>query len=349
MKKLFIIIIILLAIPLASFAQTEKESFTYFYADWCPHCQKVNDFFKKNGVYEKYNVEKLNFDELKNKIKLKNIFEEKEYGGKGGIPAIIYGDKLLVGDTPIIDFFKKELEKFPKEENPAAEKSGENGVALLALIGAALADAINPCAFAVLILLLAAIIRTEGKKRALLAGLFFTGAVFVSYLMMGLGVYKAITIFNLPRVISLLVGILAIIIGLANLKDAFWHGKIFLMEVPMNWRPKMKAILNRVTTPWGAASAGFLVSLFLLPCTSGPYVVILGLLAERVALMKTISLLVLYNIIFVLPMILITFGMYFGLRLGKLEEWRQKNIQSLHVIAGSIMLLLGIYLIYSRV
>jgi len=58
----------------------------------------------------------------------------------------------------------------------------------------------------------------------------------------------------------------------------------------------------------GALTAGFIVSLFLLPCTSGPYVVVLGLLAEKVELAKTFSLLVLYNLIFVAPMIAISKG-----------------------------------------
>jgi cytochrome c biogenesis protein CcdA len=131
------------------------------------------------------------------------------------------------------------------------------------------------------------------------------------------------------------------------MKDFFWYGKYFVMEVPLSWRPKMQAILKKVSSPLGAFGAGFVVSLFLVPCSSGPYVVILGLLAEKVDTTKTLALLFLYNLIFVLPMLVITLAMYFGSRMGKLEKWRQHNLRILHLVAGAIMLFIGGYLIYN--
>ena len=50
------------------------------------------------------------------------------------------------------------------------------------------------------------------------------------------------------------------------------------MEVPLSWRPKMMKLIQSVISPCGAFVIGILVSLFLLPCSSGPYMVILGLL-----------------------------------------------------------------------
>lgn len=338
MKKIFFATFIFLVfLSLGSLVQG-KESISYFYADWCPHCQKVNDFFEKNGIYEKYEVAKYNIDDAENSKLLAQAYMEKEYNGRGGIPTVLFNDKLLVGDGDIINYFKKGIEN---------ENAKGKNISMSVLISAALVDAINPCAFAVLILLVATVIGARGRSRALIAGLLFSLTVFVSYFLMGLGLYKVITIFNLPKILSIIVGALAILIGLANFKDAFWHGKFFLMEVPINWRPKMKAILTGVTGPLGSIGAGFIVSLFLLPCTSGPYIVILGLLADRVEMAKTMSWLALYNLIFISPMILITLAMYFGLRGGKLEEWRIKNVRLLHAIAGVIMLVIGIYLIYS--
>jgi hypothetical protein len=50
---------------------------------------------------------------------------------------------------------------------------------------AALADSINPCAFAVMLLLLTTILsKTQNKKKALLAGLFFALAVFITYFLL---------------------------------------------------------------------------------------------------------------------------------------------------------------------
>jgi cytochrome c biogenesis protein CcdA len=112
----------------------------------------------------------------------------------------------------------------------------------------------------------------------------------------------------------------------------------------------MKEIIRTATSPWSAFGVGFLVSLFLVPCASGPYVAILARLAERVAIAKTITLLMLYNLVFVSPMIVITLAMYFfNTRMGELENWRKENLRVMHAVIGVIMLALGLYLIYTRI
>lgn len=351
MKKIFFILTILLFLPISVFAQ-EKKTAIYFYADWCPHCQNVNKFFKENGIYETYDIQKLNFDEKENKVKLTRMFAQYNYKGDAGIPAIFIDGKVLTGDKDIIAYFQSQLPA--KEEDIAVpiQKETENkigGFTIAALIGAAFLDASNPCALAVLILLLATVIAAKGKNHALLSGLMFSLAIFLSYFLMGIGIYKAIALAGVSKYLSIGVGVLAILIALANFKDAFWYGKWFIMEVPLSWRPKMQEIIRKATGPWSAFGIGFLVSLFLVPCASGPYVVILGMLVEKVNLAKTYSLLALYNFVFVLPMLLITFGMYFfNTKLNKLEKLRRENLRVLHFVAGVIMLAVGAYLIYAR-
>jgi cytochrome c biogenesis protein CcdA len=79
-------------------------------------------------------------------------------------------------------------------------------------------------------------------------------------------------------------------------------------------------------------------------------VVILGKLAEKTDMAKTFSLLMLYNLVFVSPMILITLGMYFfNAKLSKMEKMRRENLRLLHAITGIIMLAVGAYLIYTKI
>ena len=359
MKKILLVFFIFLAIPVLALAQGEKKKALYFYSETCVHCKQVNEYFQKEGIYEKYDIKKIETSGPYNYAYLNKFFEafgiaEKERG----IPAIFFEDKAIIGDKPIIESFVAEIGQAEASEFPDPEKISEflqknkkagqpNGnISITILIWAALVDAINPCAFAVLILLVATVASSKGRRESLYSGLLFSLSIFVSYFLMGLGIYKAIGFFNLPQVFSIIIGVLAILIGLANLKDFFWYGKGFVMEVPFSWRPKMQAIIKRVTSPLGALGVGFVVSIFLLPCTSGPYLVILGLLAQKKEMARTISLLVLYNLIFILPMILITIGMYFGVRARRLEEWRQRNIRFLHLVGGAIMLFIGIYLVY---
>lgn len=362
MKKLALIVLILLSLPLFSFGQ-EKKKAVYFYAETCAHCKIVNDYFQANNIYDKYDIQKIetsgpyNVDYLNKFFDVFNVPVEKR-----GFPVIFFADKMIPGDQPIVNSFEKEIDQvnaseFPtpesiaaiiKQENPVVEQKVPVGsVHLALLISAAFADALNPCALAVLILLLSTVVAAKGRNSALLSGLSFALAVFISYFMMGLGAYRAITAFSLPKYMSLGVGIFSILVALANLKDFFWYGKYFIMEVPMSWRPRMQMILRKVSNPIGAFGAGFLVSLFLVPCASGPYLGILGLLATKVDSAKTMALLFIYNFVFVLPMIIITLAMYFGSRMGKLEQWRQKNLKLLHLITGAVMLFVGVYLIYT--
>ena len=365
MKKIFLIAAIFFLLPAFVFGQeTNKKKVIYFYAETCTHCKLVNDYFQSNNIYDKYDIQKIEASDSKNIEYLNKFFDAFNVPAeKRGYPVIFFADKMISGDQPIIDNFTIEIDRadasqFPTPKsiasitnnNIAPVDQRENSIGsmkLALLISAALADAMNPCALAVLILLLSTVVAAKGRNSALLSGLSFSLAVFISYFLMGLGAYRAITAFSLPRYMSLGVGIFAILVGLANLKDFFWYGKYFIMEVPLSWRPKMQEILRKVSNPIGAFGAGFVVSLFLVPCASGPYLSILGLLATKVDSARTMSLLFLYNLVFVLPMIIITFAMYFGSRMGRIEQWRKDNLKLLHLITGAVMLFVGGYLIYT--
>ena len=239
----------------------------------------------------------------------------------------------------------------PASADENACKTGLQSLNLtpVAVVCGAALDAINPCEFAILILLMASMLATEdNRKRALKTGLAFAAAVFIAYFLMGVGLLGFIRAYTLSfsGVFYKSVAGLAIIIGLLNIKDYFWYGGGgFIMEVPQRWRPKMKGLIRNVTTPIGGFLIGLVVSLFLLPCTSGPYVVILGLLATKTTLFKAILYLVAYNLIFVAPMIIIVLAMYWGLPPERAEEWRKSKIRLLHLIAGIVLIALGIVML----
>jgi cytochrome c biogenesis protein CcdA len=117
---------------------------------------------------------------------------------------------------------------------------------------------------------------------------------------------------------------------------------------PLSWRPALKGLIQKVTSVPGAFLVGFAVSLFLLPCTSGPYIVILGLLAKTASRPSAMLWLLLYNAVFILPMVAITVAVYLGVTtLERAERWRTEHLQVLHLIAGVILLLLGLGMLAS--
>jgi len=354
-KKIFsAFLVALLFLGIVTAASAEDSSKIYFfYGLGCPHCGQVERFFEEEDLFERYPVEKKEiYFNRENAILFNDLMDELGIPkGSRGVPTVIIGDKVLVGDRPIIDNFVAEADKFlgnsrgkkpinnPNIENE--EKSQGLDLTLAAVIGASAIDAINPCAFAVLIILMTTILATGDGRKALKTGIAFAASIFISYFLMGLGLYGALGMTGISHLFFKIIGWLAIILGLANLKDYFWYGKGFLMEVPLSWRPRLKALLRSVTSPWGAFGIGFLVSLILLPCTSGPYIVILGMLAKKATQVRAVFYLILYNLIFISPMLLISYAVYKGFDPAKAEEIRQKRLRTLHLIAGLIMLAMG--------
>lgn len=334
-------------------AETNQETTLHiFYGQGCPHCGTALNFL--DTIQNDYLNLKIEKHEVYSNQTQRELFEqladafEKEIEG---VPTIFVNDKVFTGFSDIIaESIKQEIEKCSnvKCRNPIEKINPEKSniiknLTVPAVISAAIVDAINPCAFAVLIILMSTILISKNRKTALLSGLAFSLSIFISYFLMGIGLYTAIQATGLSHTFYTIVAVLAIFIGLFNLKDYLWYGKWFVMEVPMSWRPKMKSLIKGVTSVPGAFLIGFVVSLFLLPCTSGPYIVILGLLAQATTKTYAIFLLIIYNLIFILPMIAITLAIFFGLTTTKKAEvLRQNKLKILHLIAGIIILTLGV-------
>ena len=270
-----------------------------YYGAGCPHCAKVESFLDKNGLSQNI-IKKEIYHNSQNAEEFNQLCDKKGIALiDRGVPFLKMGNQCLVGDEQIIGYFQKKIAPEKTETSVVKKKSDKQKLTIPIIVGAALVDAVNPCAFAVLLLLMITILATGERKKALFSGLAFSGSIFLSYFLMGLGLYSIVASFQASAIFMRIIGIVAIIIGLLNLKDYLWYGKGFLMEVPLSWRPRMKKIIGEATSPWGAFLTGFVVSLFLLPCTSGPYIVIIGMLGQKVTHFLAIKLLLLYNLIFI--------------------------------------------------
>jgi len=226
-------------------------------------------------------------------------------------------------------------------------------ISLWKVISLAIVDAINPCAFAVLLMMLLAIMtyNPDNRKKVLLAGFAFSLAVFVMYFAYGLII---VHLFKLASGISLIKGTLymvvaglAVILGILEIKDfiSYRPGGIGT-EMPLGFKRKVKQTISKITSPSGALIIGAFVTLFLLPCTIGPYIILGGLLSF-IDTVKTLPILLLYNIIFILPMLAITFIVYFGIKkVEDVAQWKDRNIRVLHLISGVIILLLGLSMLF---
>ena len=209
----------------------------------------------------------------------------------------------------------------------------------------ALIDSINPCAIGVLVLLVTTLLAMhKNRHKMLMVGLIYITAVFVTYLAAGFGLLFFIQKLNIAQPLSWIVGGTVIILGLIEIKDFWWYGQGISLQIPARRAEQIKKWMDHVTFP-GAILLGAFVAAVELPCTGGPYLAITTILAKIGLSWKIFWLLVVYNFIFVLPLIVILAIVYFGLNPEKVKKWKNTQKKWMRLFMGLVMLALGVLLI----
>jgi len=233
--------------------------------------------------------------------------------------------------------------------------AGVEALTIGKILGLAAIDAVNPCALAVLTLVLISILTAnpKSKKNVLFGGLLFSLSVLILYFIYGAIFINLFKVFvtGVKGVQPFLYGglaVVAIFLGILNIKDFVkYKAGSLCTEMPMSMRPKVKSWIDRIISPLGAFIIGAFVTVFLLPCTIGPYIIASGILSSLPTFLHTIPWLLIYNLVFILPMVAITIIIYIGYSsVEKVSGWKEKNIKILHLITGILMCLIGIYMIY---
>lgn len=217
----------------------------------------------------------------------------------------------------------------------------------------AFVNSINPCQIAMLVLVLITILtqNQQKKKKVLFAGLAFITAVFIGYLFYGIVLVQLFQTFTglLKQgsiYIRYIFAVLSMLIGSLQIKDFFFYKKgSFATEMPIWMRPRAKRIIEKITSPGGAFLTGFIMTLFLGPCTMAPLLVATETLSQF-GLIGALPWLLYFNLIAVLPLIIITLIIYRGFTTTEhVAQWKERNVKKLHLIAGIILLSMGIALL----
>ncbi len=332
------------------------------YAPGCPHCEALDNFIANLSL--KYNIRMTYINALTNQAALSQYlgYYKVPQSDYGVVPVLFINNTYCVGDTPCMSFLSNNMASFAARGTPVLAPSPSNlgSLSILEITMLALVDSVNPCAFAVLIFLLSMLFMRDPNKRRtiLLGGVAFAMGIFLFYLIIGmlllLGIKAAVAFTGLSNAyIYGAFGIFAVLLGILNMKDYLSYGGMgFVMEVPRRWRPKMlstieKNVLGKIASVPGAFIAGVLVTAFLLPCITGPYF-LAGSLLKSLPISVAALWLVYYNILFILPMLVITLLVYFSFTsVEKAAAFREKNIRKLHLIAGLLLILVGAIMFYS--
>ena len=227
-------------------------------------------------------------------------------------------------------------------------------VTLPTVLIAGLADGINPCAFTLLLLFAAAVAsmwrdvdeantRTWRTKMILCGGAFIL-AIFVTYLVLGTGLLQASAALSQNHIGPRLGALISIFLGLWMIKDYL---------VP-EWGPRLTApaAVGKLVRTWGGRATfaamfglGVLVGLCTVPCSGAVYLAVVSMLALQQSFIESYLYLLVYNIMFVVPLIALLVAASARPTLNRLGRWNLHYRDRVRLALGSGVVALGLVIL----
>lgn len=348
----------------------------FFYSSGCGVCERlmttvlppITRRFGEKLKVEYYDIRSEGNLELL--LHLKEVYKVQEEG-----PAYAFiGDRCLVGSDAIENELELAVAHFllhpteePDAKMPPPSKARPGSLVrqhfeeftpwLVAAAG--LADGVNPCAFATIVFFISFLTYLgRSRREMLLTGLAFTAVVFATYFLMGLGAFLALKQLTFVQWLSHLIYILAFLLLLVlagyNLYDAaiVWTtGKTrgVKLQLPDPIKRRIHEVIRtRLTTSGllaGVMATGFLVTLLESVCTGQTYLpTIVFVLQDPERRSRALSYLLLYNLMFIAPLVGVFLLSYLGTSSRRLAEWGQRNVIPAKVALAAVFLAMAFLL-----
>lgn len=307
------------------------------------------------------------------------LFFEEQYADDSQTSTKVYaGSRVLSGEEDIranlesvVAALARQGAQAPRElappEAPAEfdpEKAKRQRLMRFALgkvILAGLSDGVNPCAFATLVFFISVLsCLRKSKREILLVGAAYTVAVFVTYLGLGIGALAALrtvsVAWGVARGISVGAGVLALVLGVVSLVDLVnYLRRRDSKEMHLVLPPKLRAFMNhhihmRLRSSRGLLGTSLLlgvtVSLLESVCTGQIYLpIIVDLLDDPVVAGRARAYLVLYNLMFILPLVVIFGVAMAGVSSKRMSDFLVKHLGWLKAAVAAVLLTIGLSLV----
>ena len=369
-------------VEITSVAENSEKKFSvelaYFYQKGCPHCDRANYLLKyllkkyphlniKNIDLNTSDGKRLN-ETLSNRL---NLPSEKRLIA----PSIFIGNNYLSPEEVTESKVESLIQKYEKVETKAALEVGKEEIkkaeesminrfkslGIFTVLSAGLIDGINPCAFATLIFFISYLTMIGRKrKEILLVGIGFSGAVFLTYLFIGLGILSFIQHLSfLPifsRVVYVVTIVFALILGVLSLYDYIQLKRNRSSEMKLQLPDFLKKRIHKTIREGSqspryfiaAVTAGFIVSILEFTCTGQVYLPTILFVTNIPSLRASaISHLLLYNVMFIIPLLIIFGIVYWGVTSEQLAFFLKKRATTIKLITSLLFFALAGILIAS--
>ena len=210
----------------------------------------------------------------------------------------------------------------------------------------ALIDSINPCAISVLFLTITFLFSLgKDRKFILLSGGVYILAIAIVYTLIGLGALQALNFLNVPNVMAKIGASVLLLYSVIGLVNEFFPSFPIKLKIPESTHTTLAKVINKGSIP-AFFFLGALVALFEFPCTGGPYLFVLTLLHDYTNFWKGFWYLITYNIVFVLPLIIILAFATNRIMIEKIDKLRRLETKKARVILLLVLAVFG-FIIFS--
>lgn len=350
----------------------EPVHLLYFYKPGCQECERISYDLR----YAKQRFPQLIIEE-------RNVLEETPLAEWLGAqydvperlrlvaPAVVVGERYLVDEDLAPDILLEAVSSAAETGTDPVWETWEPGMGqsaieerfrslgVLPIIGAGLIDGLNPCAFATLIFFVSYLtLMDRSGKEVLFVGAAFAAGVFLTYLLVGLGLWKALSALPfLTQIGRWLYGLTALLcLGLAIFSFVDFlkvrRGELdeMTLALPHSLRKRINAIIRNYRKSEGfivgALVTGVLVSLVELACTGQVYLpTILFVLSVPDLRARGFLYLVLYNLMFIVPLVVVFVLVYFGTTSKDLTAFLQRRAAMVKLGMTALFGVLAVWLV----
>lgn len=355
-----------------------------FYSPACHRCTEIEDKLIpeiEKKFKDKIQIQYYDISNIQNYKLLLGLREKYNAKFNIAVPVLFLEGYFLNGDAVTKDNLEEFIEKCLSA--PRMAGGGLPSIDLIAqfrkfglftVISAGLIDGINPCAFTVIVFFISFLTLQGYIKRELIAiGLCFIFAVFITYLLVGLGVfgffYRLNKFWLIAKVINFSIGIFSIILGILAVYDFFKFKQtgrtegltLQLPRVVKNQIHKVIGLHYRVNKNLKGVSSrqhvfrlmltalitGCLVSILEAVCTGQTYLPTITFILKTTYLkLPALGYLLVYNFMFIVPLLAIFIFALFGVTSEQFSNFLKRHMLTIKMLMAILFFGLGAFVIW---
>jgi hypothetical protein len=387
--RFFCVIGAVLMLPAVSSGQQAqaKEKLVFFFTQSCNSCHEVSEKVMSRIERDhsgRIEIERRDIADIENYKLLLSIRKETGFSGEVKTPAVFYKGSLLMGKAQIDSELLKLISAsgLSGASAPAQERRMP-AVDLVqhfltftpvAIVGAGLIDGINPCAFTVIVFFITFLaLQGYSRRDMVLIGSSFIAAVFLTYLLVGLGLfsffYSLKGLWFVRKVLNWGIGIFTLFLGALAVRDILLYKKTGSTEgmslqlpgavkneihkvIGAAYRRNSAAGAKAAVRPlagviWTAFATGFIVSLLEAVCTGQVYLPTITFVLKTTQIkLQAAGYLLLYNAMFIVPLIAIFVFALAGVTSGQFAKFLHRHFLLTKALLAGIFFVFGVLLLW---